>query len=539
MPRSCGALDRATECAEEPPRTRQDARIADNQIHDNSSSAGGGGIRFCYFYGTLPRPAFERNVISGNTSAEGGGVLCYEADSLEARECVIAGNVATLRGGGLLSSADTMTPALSMRRCTLHGNRAPDDVALPTGGGIYVQAGELTLRSTIVSSNAGGGLVCDAAAPGPTIDSDYDDVWNNGLYDYSACSPGPHDISADPFFCEDVPTVPPWYCIFETSPCNGTGWQGEDIGAGWVACYSQPWVVFYDNFSDQSDDGWTTEEGWPDQIRVEEGEYSMESASGSARASVSELAVEHLECTAWFRPLDTQMGGETHAYFRMTPESETWYELIMETETQRGTLLRVEGGLICIMAEFDCPQYVDAWHKLTLTATGSRLTGTLEIPFGMIVPLFDMEDPLPLSAGTIGFGVAWRSAPGLRGAQHTHFDRIMVRRLPDPADVAGADDAPARPPFARASPNPTRGAVSFTLRATGPACVELFDVAGRLVRSLRTPAAAVAGADLLRLDWDGRDSSGRPVASGVYTWRLTANAATPRAMATGRLVLMR
>ena len=48
--------------------------------------------------------------------------------------------------------------------------------------------------------------------------------------------------------------------------------------------------------------------------------------------------------------------------------------------------------------------------------------------------------------------------------------------------------------------------------------VEVFDRGGRLVRSLRTTGEAAAD----RL-WDGKDSSGRPVASGLYVWRAKTN----------------
>ncbi len=542
MLRGCGAWDRETPCDARPLPTRQEARVSDNQIHDNISDIGGGGIRFCYFYGTLPRPACARNVISGNTSAEGGGVLCYEADSLELSGCVIDHNTATIRGGGLASTSDGLIPSISMRGCTLDGNHAPDVSLPPTGGGAYAAAGLLTVRSGIVASNAGGGLVCPNVSPGASIDSDYSDVWNNGAYDYYSCAPGPHSISDDPLFCgpSSDPNDPPWYCLFETSPANGTGWHGEDMGAGWVACYSVEDVVFYDNFSDQADDGWVVEEEQPEQVQVEEGEYSLNSISTAARSYVSALEIADLDLSVWFKPMETQLAGETRFCYRMDPVAAACYELSMRTEEQRGMLVRWEGGLGCIMAEFDCPVAVDAWQRLDVTASGARLTGVLEIPFGTIIPLFDLEDPVPLPAGTVGVGVAWRSAPAARGAQHTHFDRIMVRRAQDSSstvDEDGSVSGLARPRVV-AVPNPVRGAMTFRLLSTRATGLDLFDVKGRLVRTLHAVLPRQVAEGIRVLAWDGRDQAGRPVPSGVYSWRLRGSDGSDAA-ARGRLVMLR
>ena len=89
--------------------------------------------------------------------------------------------------------------------------------------------------------------------------------------------------------------------------------------------------------------------------------------------------------------------------------------------------------------------------------------------------------------------------------------------------VAGsAVDAPApalafalRPP----SPNPVsigRGGVdiSFTIPKAGAAQLRLYDIRGRLVKSLTNGAELAAGPHTLR--WDGRDSGGARVGSGIY-----------------------
>ncbi|MBZ0269462.1 hypothetical protein K8I85_15005 [bacterium] len=57
----------------------------------------------------------------------------------------------------------------------------------------------------------------------------------------------------------------------------------------------------------------------------------------------------------------------------------------------------------------------------------------------------------------------------------------------------------------------------------------MWDVRGRLVRTLRLPAAAAEVA------WDGRDDAGHPVPAGAYFVRLR----TREGMATHRLVRLR
>jgi subtilisin family serine protease len=70
------------------------------------------------------------------------------------------------------------------------------------------------------------------------------------------------------------------------------------------------------------------------------------------------------------------------------------------------------------------------------------------------------------------------------------------------------------------APNPFAGAteISFVVRERSPVSVEIYDVAGRLVRVLsrgeRPPGS-------YGVRWDGRDASGRQAASGVYLCRVT------------------
>ncbi|MBD3219987.1 T9SS type A sorting domain-containing protein [bacterium] len=91
-------------------------------------------------------------------------------------------------------------------------------------------------------------------------------------------------------------------------------------------------------------------------------------------------------------------------------------------------------------------------------------------------------------------------------------------------DPTAADDMPGiELEFALAQnhPNPFNPVttVSFSLDRAGPAALRVFDTRGRLVRTLVSEDLP-AGAH--EVTWRGDDEGGRPVASGVYFYRLEA-----------------
>ena len=79
------------------------------------------------------------------------------------------------------------------------------------------------------------------------------------------------------------------------------------------------------------------------------------------------------------------------------------------------------------------------------------------------------------------------------------------------------------------NPNTT---ISFNLRERGHASLAVYDVAGRLVRVLIDGVKEAGPHDV---NWDGKDNTGRGVASGVYFYRLEAGSFTE----TKKMVLLR
>jgi len=88
---------------------------------------------------------------------------------------------------------------------------------------------------------------------------------------------------------------------------------------------------------------------------------------------------------------------------------------------------------------------------------------------------------------------------------------------------------------ASVTPNPINpvGDLSFITAAPGPVRIQLFDLGGRLVRTLLDVASAPAGPHRLLID--GRSESGESLGSGIYFYRIS----TPDGSFTGRLVVLK
>ena len=103
---------------------------------------------------------------------------------------------------------------------------------------------------------------------------------------------------------------------------------------------------------------------------------------------------------------------------------------------------------------------------------------------------------------------------------------------------------PAKPPGGRRdqpevlllqnAPNPfnSNTVIPYVLLSPGPARLEIFALTGQRVAVLRR-GDQKAGRHRLR--WDGRDNEGRPLASGIYLYRLV----TPEGVRTRKLTLLR
>ena len=126
------------------------------------------------------------------------------------------------------------------------------------------------------------------------------------------------------------------------------------------------------------------------------------------------------------------------------------------------------------------------------------------------------------AAGVVGEVVrlVFRAGGGAAGARGLRIASVADVSLAGDAAVAmEALPAHVLEGIERITPNPSRGSVTivFAVERAEGARLRILDVGGREVF-----ASVPAGAGSNRLLWDGRDSSGRPVASGVYFVELAA-----------------
>jgi hypothetical protein len=130
---------------------------------------------------------------------------------------------------------------------------------------------------------------------------------------------------------------------------------------------------------------------------------------------------------------------------------------------------------------------------------------------------------LTIDSGLVGqlFQIGFSNLCTNYVASGIFYDNIVVHEaLSTGVEVTGSQAA--RRPTARVSPNPLNpaGTLSFRIPSAGPVTVKMFDLNGRLVRTLLEGEILAEGAH--RLAIDGRDQSGARLSSGVYFYRVDA-----------------
>jgi len=103
----------------------------------------------------------------------------------------------------------------------------------------------------------------------------------------------------------------------------------------------------------------------------------------------------------------------------------------------------------------------------------------------------------------------------------TSYNGVFAVKGPASALLSAGSPRSGRTGLESVAPNPVTGAtaIAFTLAGDGPVRLEIFDLAGRRVRTLRD---ATLSAGRYSERWDGADDAGRALPRGLYVARLTA-----------------
>ena len=150
---------------------------------------------------------------------------------------------------------------------------------------------------------------------------------------------------------------------------------------------------------------------------------------------------------------------------------------------------------------------------------------------GTLVAQIDWEK------GQADEGTSWARVPDITGDFQTVSN--PTPGAPNQVQTAIAEQAAGVPEAFRLLgnwPNPFNAntIIAFDVARTVPVHLVVYDVLGRRVRALHSGETLTAGH--YRTSWNGRDDEGRPAASGIYLYRLTAG---EDFTAVGRMTLIR
>ena len=131
-------------------------------------------------------------------------------------------------------------------------------------------------------------------------------------------------------------------------------------------------------------------------------------------------------------------------------------------------------------------------------------------------------DLIHLNYGWADSHTAWYALDDIYASVDPQQETIVYNIQPGPGETSGilSEGPPLHKLSLSASPNPfnPRTSIRFSLPERSTVSLRIFDSAGRLV------AVLLAGAELApgnhTVDWNGRNSAGRGVASGTYFLRL-------------------
>jgi hypothetical protein len=159
---------------------------------------------------------------------------------------------------------------------------------------------------------------------------------------------------------------------------------------------------------------------------------------------------------------------------------------------------------------------LDSSYTASIELSGYMSDGTADV--------WQIVNDMPIDApwnGTSGITYQGQISGSSQSFSHT-FPKASVTCIwinPDPAGIQG--NIPSTQVSLMSIPNPATDSVSFhySLREPTSATIEIFSIAGRLIRSLSSSSSQRSGV----AEWNCEDNNGTTVPPGIYLVKLTSN----------------
>jgi len=499
-----------------------------------------------------------------NTATGAGGAICIDAAPLvELVACKLANNTAlapgiAAPGGAIAMYAHTSEGSLVLDGCVLDGNLSggPGGAIYVDDGGLYLTDTEVTgSRSGQVSWSAGAGIFArrnHASEQGPEAPNLEVRLTNCRIADNTGrvvAAPYAGDgggILIKGFDKDNIYEVLVTDTVFE----GNFNAQGAGL---YMGRYSDGLISrcrFLDNRAYLNGGGAVKGGRWPwcggETARFEYCEFIGNEAGYDETGQTSpELGMgggfytryypraEFINCSF----ADNRSGGTLHQGDAICHNSEgrTFVNDLHRCLIVNSVFYGVNGLDVQVYASDDGFTSVSysAWEAGEyvcdgvvptdiIDLTGSPWFGPTDLRLRETAPFIDQGTAMGISPDLAGTAV-----PAGSGTDMGAYEWILI---------SGVDQGTAPTAVSRltAVPNPfnPRTTVSFDLARAGRVQLDFHDLAGRRVRRL---LAADLPAGPHSVVWDGRDDSGRGLASAVYFMRLTM----PGRTESGRVLLIR
>ncbi|OQB42787.1 MAG: WD domain, G-beta repeat [Candidatus Latescibacteria bacterium ADurb.Bin168] len=467
------------------------ARISDGRADGNVPDVFGGGI---YVAGAGTRLGMRSVVVSRNTSNQrGGGVAVREGATVTMDRCVVWKNWAIDYGGGGLDVENGAV--LTMNHSTVTGNTGTPGTA------ILLNTATFNVTNSII-----WGVYFPLSAP----------TFNASYSDFQSVYAGTGNISADPLFVDaangDFRLRPGSPCIDAGDPTSPPDADGTVADMGALARMFRVGDVTQDDLITALDASWVLQFS----VKLRESiPLPLADVSGNGRASAYDAGM--ILHKAVLDPRFEFPAGDIAGAAK-------------PAQGAPRLLAFVRSG--------------DGWDLVVSDpheVLGCDLTLLLPDEVG---PTFSGDGAIEYSVNDrtalVGIARADFTNPVLLHVSGTSAPPEIVTASLNEGAIPAAPSEPLRFTLSQNTPNPFNPSttIRFTLTEAGHVTLAVYDVNGRLVRTLVGPTASAAQtfpSGPHEVVWDGRDSNGREVASGVYLVRLIA----PEGMLTRRMVLAR